>query len=524
MAVQPYKQMVKSMKTAEWIYTLLTNGVFIVEFIKGRRLQRYREYGRPRNADPIWSHPSLTEEVFIDMLKLENQLPFLVISKLADEWFKPQVWMDGEKHENNRMDLYAFDRWCIHSGTYKGQKTSAIWVIWETIESRSGLVISEPEEVFIDMLKLKNKLPFLVISTLANEWFEPQGRRLQRYREYGRPRNADPIWSHPSLTEEVFIDMLNLENQLPFLVISTLVDEWFEPQTHKDFTETRVVCDLTIDDLSKHISTSSVDIVTMRAFYFSNDFLTSLFKEKGFDVEELDLCCKQIENRSRELVMNRRWVQAVFRVTDGLNSSSCNEASVKVDLFGQESAKPEAAENALEESVKNFELGLYESMASEMYGISSPEGNEVNPRGCSLKIRVLSKEYQHTCKSTGLMLWESARLIADVLARNPTIVAGKRMLELGCGCGGICSMVVARSADLMVATEGDPKALELLNRNVTSNLNPPFVDKLVRKRLEWGNRDHMEVILWMDVTYVPEAILPLFATAKELISSSNNDI
>ncbi|KAK1550147.1 hypothetical protein Q3G72_014525 [Acer saccharum] len=291
-----------------------------------------------------------------------------------------------------------------------------------------------------------------------------KGRRLQQYGEYGRPRNADPIWSHSSLTKEVFIDMLKLENQLPFLVISTLVDEWFKPQTHKDFTETRVsafICDLTIDDLSKHISTSSVDIVTMglrgdgtRAFYFSNDFLTSLFKENGFDVEELDLCCKQTENRSRELVMNQRWVQSVFRVTDGLNSSSCNEALVKVDLFGQESAKPEVAENALEESVNNFELGLYESMASEMFGISSPEGNEmieVNPRGCSLKIRVLSKEYQHTCKSTGLMLWESARLMADVLARNPTIVAGKRMLELGCGCGGICSMVAARSADLVVA-------------------------------------------------------------------------
>ncbi|KAL5783470.1 hypothetical protein ACOSP7_008499 [Xanthoceras sorbifolium] len=371
-------------------------------------------------------------------------------------------------------------------------------------------------------------------------------------------------------------------------------------KAHKDFTETCVsafVCDLTIDDLSKHISPSSIDIVTMifvlsavspekmplvlqnirkvlkpsghvlfrdysvgdlaqerfagkdqkisenfyvrgdgtRAFYFSNDFLTSLFKENGFDVEELDLCCKQVENRSRELVMNRRWVQAVFRVTDGLNTSSCNEASVKVNLLGQENVKREIAVNALKESVNNFEVDLSESLASEMFGISSSEDNEiieVNLRGCSLKIRVLSKEYQHTCKSTGLMLWESARLMADVLARNPTIVAGKRMLELGCGCGGICSMVAARSADLVVATDGDPKALELLNQNVTSNLKLPFVDKLITKRLEWGNRDHIkaikdinkggfQVILGTDVSYIPEAILPLFSTAKELISSCN---
>jgi methyltransferase-like protein 6 len=42
-----------------------------------------------------------------------------------------------------------------------------------------------------------------------------------------------------------------------------------------------------------------------RAFYFSNEFLTSLFKDNGFDVEELGLCCKKVENRSREKVMNR---------------------------------------------------------------------------------------------------------------------------------------------------------------------------------------------------------------------------
>jgi methyltransferase-like protein 6 len=42
-----------------------------------------------------------------------------------------------------------------------------------------------------------------------------------------------------------------------------------------------------------------------RAFYFSNMLLTSLFEENGFVVEELGLCCKQVENRLRELVMNR---------------------------------------------------------------------------------------------------------------------------------------------------------------------------------------------------------------------------
>ncbi|XWS17618.1 hypothetical protein CRYUN_Cryun33cG0082500 [Craigia yunnanensis] len=265
-----------------------------------------------------------------------------------------------------------------------------------------------------------------------------------------------------------------------------------------------------------------------RAFYFSNEFLTSLFKEKGLDAEELGLCCKQVENRARELVMNRRWIQAVCRFSDSVNYSPCSEAPTKVDLCCQENVRPKADA----EPVKDFVIDMSEGLAVEMFGIPTTNDNEVikiELGGCNFKIKVLSKEYQHTCKSTGLMLWESARLMAAILARNPNIVAEKRVLELGCGCGGICSMVAVGSASIVVATDGDRKALELLAQNITSNLRPPFLTKLITKRLEWGNRDDIEaikamnnegfeIIIGTDVTYIPEAILPLFSTARELIS------
>lgn len=123
--------------------------------------------------------------------------------------------------------------------------------------------------------------------------------------------------------------------------------------------------------------------------------------------------------------------------------------------------------------------------------------------------------------------------MASVLARNPTIVSRKRVLELGAGCGGICSMVAAKYADLVISTDGDSKALDLLTENVASNLEPPFFEKLIVRRLEWGNRDHIEaikkvnnrgfdIIMGTDVTYIAEAISPLFATAKELISSNDS--
>lgn len=362
-------------------------------------------------------------------------------------------------------------------------------------------------------------------------------------------------------------------------------------KAHKDFTEAKVnafVCDLTVDDLCANVAPSSVDIVTMifvlsavspekmplaiqnirkvlkpngrilfrdyatgdlaqerftgkeqkisdnfyvrgdgtRAFYFSDEFLENLFEGNGLSMEEHVLCCKQVENRSKELVMNRRWVQAVFRAAEtsnGICGATPGNAPVQVHGDHDESKN----------DIEAVEVDMSEGMALEMFGISSPSEEivELSIHDYAFRIKLLSKEFQHTCRSTGLMLWESARLMASVLATNQDIVAGKRVLELGCGCVGICSMIAAASADLVVATDGDTKALNLLTENVASNLRPPSLDLLHVKKLEWGNADDIQaikqlnregfdVIIGTDVTYVAQAITPLFATARELISTS----
>ena len=56
--------------------------------------------------------------------------------------------------------------------------------------------------------------------------------------------------------------------------------------------------------------------------------------------------------------------------------------------------------------------------------------------------------------------------MCSLLAENPSIVAGKRVLELGCGSAGICSMVAASSAQFVVATDGDAESLDLLKQNL----------------------------------------------------------
>ncbi|KAL6008122.1 hypothetical protein ACLOJK_033628 [Asimina triloba] len=364
-------------------------------------------------------------------------------------------------------------------------------------------------------------------------------------------------------------------------------------KAHKDFREDHVnafVCDLTVDDLSEKILPSTVDIVTMifvlsaiapekmplvlqnikkvlkpnghvllrdyavgdlaqerltckdqkisdnfyvrgdgtRAFYFSEDFLTSLFKSNGFDIEEIGVCCKQVENRSRELLMNRRWIQAVL-CSGGLYScvtpAHDNQVLQEIDVTMPNNG------NIVGESGNSIEIDMSESIAFDMFGLSQSihEIMEINLRDYRFRIKGLSREYQHTCNSTGLMLWESARLMSAVLVENPSLVAGKKVLELGCGCAGICSMVAVGSADLVVATDGDVEALDLLRQNIAVNLEPVSINKLVTKQLEWGNENHIkavkefnpegfQVIIGTDVIYVPEAIMPLFETARKLIS------
>ncbi|XP_031251901.1 tRNA N(3)-methylcytidine methyltransferase METTL2-like [Pistacia vera] len=48
------------------------------------------------------------------------------------------------------------------------------------------------------------------------------------------------------------------------------------------------------------------------SFYFSEDFLSTLFLEAGFNTIDISVYCKQIKNRSRDITMDRRWIRAIF--------------------------------------------------------------------------------------------------------------------------------------------------------------------------------------------------------------------
>ncbi|KAI9161075.1 hypothetical protein LWI28_014204 [Acer negundo] len=49
------------------------------------------------------------------------------------------------------------------------------------------------------------------------------------------------------------------------------------------------------------------------SFYFSEDFLSSLFLEAGFKTLDISVYSRQIENRSRNITMDRRWIRGIFK-------------------------------------------------------------------------------------------------------------------------------------------------------------------------------------------------------------------
>lgn len=114
-----------------------------------------------------------------------------------------------------------------------------------------------------------------------------------------------------------------------------------------------------------------------RAFYFSNEFLETLFSEQGFVVEELDVCCKQVENRSRELVMNRRWVQATFRRSND-NKNPCDRMTpAKLDQSEQQNnIHLKSEEQERKKVVDNTDIDMSDGLAMEMFG-ASPSSHEV---------------------------------------------------------------------------------------------------------------------------------------------------
>ncbi|XP_057527152.1 uncharacterized protein LOC130806190 isoform X1 [Amaranthus tricolor] len=135
-------------------------------------------------------------------------------------------------------------------------------------------------------------------------------------------------------------------------------------------------------------------------------------------------------------------------------------------------------------------------------------------------------------KHLGTTVWDASMVFAKYLERNsrkgrfcPSKLKGKRVLELGAGCG-VASFGMAMLGCEVVTTD-QKEVLPLLQRNIErntsrimqANANSDLFGSIKVAELDWGNKDHIQAVdppydyvIGTDVVYSEHLLDPLLET------------
>jgi predicted nicotinamide N-methyase len=133
-----------------------------------------------------------------------------------------------------------------------------------------------------------------------------------------------------------------------------------------------------------------------------------------------------------------------------------------------------------------------------------------------------SKAASLTIRETGGYggrVWASALLLSQELLNTPSIVEGKRVLELGAGCGATGLTAAACGANEVVLTDGEQDVLANLSLNVERNRGslPPRA-AVSTHLLDWVDdqmsADRFDILLGADIVYIPSSLSYLASTIR----------
>ncbi|KAL2016071.1 hypothetical protein VTK56DRAFT_4309 [Thermocarpiscus australiensis] len=130
--------------------------------------------------------------------------------------------------------------------------------------------------------------------------------------------------------------------------------------------------------------------------------------------------------------------------------------------------------------------------------------------------------------TTGLRTWEASLHLGQYLCVKPSLVNGKRVLELGAGTGYLAVLCAKYlGADHVVASDGSEEVLDKLSDSLFLN-GLQESDKVSALELKWGHalvggEEHawnggrrLDMVLGADITYDVGVIPALVATLEEL--------
>jgi methyltransferase-like protein 6 len=252
-----------------------------------------------------------------------------------------------------------------------------------------------------------------------------------------------------------------------------------------------------------------------RAYYFTRDTLCAVFAAAGMVPRTCAVQEREIVNRAKALSMERRWIQATFE----LATAAAGASDAPADAWPCEADGVTALGGELG--------GLLQGVVGEDALRCRSEPHVVPVAGRELTLQLLSREWQHTERATGSMLWEGARALAEHLHAS-SVMAGAVTVELGAGASALPSLAASLSgAGRTIATDGHEQVLSLLRSNLAAA--QPQSGAVEALQLRWGSAaDEAEVLrhlepsrslllLGADVVYDSAALPLLFSTVRRLL-------
>ncbi|KAL2204323.1 hypothetical protein CC79DRAFT_1336912 [Sarocladium strictum] len=179
------------------------------------------------------------------------------------------------------------------------------------------------------------------------------------------------------------------------------------------------------------------------------------------------------------------------------------------------------------------ELDSAQQKSYVSYHQSLLEREQIAPRASASPKYITTLENRSLLSAggtTGLRTWEAALHLGQYLCANPSIVHGKRLLELGAGTGYV-SVLCAKylGAEHVIATDGSDDVVNNMPDNFFLN-ELQGSDRIVAMPLNWGwalvgtEEDQwnggrpLDVVLGADITYDKSIAQPLVSSFIEIIT------
>lgn len=126
----------------------------------------------------------------------------------------------------------------------------------------------------------------------------------------------------------------------------------------------------------------------------------------------------------------------------------------------------------------------------------------------TLNVSVVIRETSFGCGKLGYCVWPASVVLGLLLVAHPDIVRGKRIMELGAGCGLPSSLCQRLGAEVVLATDfwdRTPSSTSPFVTSADSHRGSPIPARMHAQNLAYNTQGSVEWVDWQDLESVRSA-------------------